>query len=97
MALRMFNLHRAILAIGMYSLFEALRNPSSDGRSPSNNSTLIYALDFKVREAHDSFFEGGDVHPYDVDDAFARRCAALIDQERTLIPSSTPPNKSGSR
>ena len=33
----------------------------------------------------------------DVDDAFARRCAALIDQERTLIPSSTPPNKSGSR
>ena len=34
MALRMFNLHRAILAIGMYSLFEALRNPSSDREKP---------------------------------------------------------------
>jgi hypothetical protein len=46
-------------------------------------------LEFKVREVHDAFFEEGDVSEVDilidVDDAFVRRCAALIDEARTII------------
>ena len=126
----MLNLQRAILAIGMFSLFEALlqtklrwSNPfqeldaylqkqskselasaitdyklainvlkHGEGRSHDDLLARATTLDFKVRASDDPFFEEGDVSQVDilvaVDDKFVRRCAALIDEARTLVSAT---------
>ena len=127
MGLRMLRLQRAILVIGMFSLFEALLQSNlrwskpfeeldarlrrygrdqlatavtdyklainvlkhGEGRSHAELLVRRSALDFRVRDPDDPFFQEGDVSEVDilvdVDDQFVLRCAELIEEASAVL------------
>jgi hypothetical protein len=132
MGLRTVRLQRAISAIGMFSLFEALLqshlgwkkpfdhlvtyleglgesrlgqsfnqhrlaiNVLKHGEGPSYDLLLASSseLEFKVRPKGQPFLSEGEVSevgaPVDVDEAFVRRCAALIAEASAIIREREP-------